>query len=216
MRFRTTTTLLAAAAALGIGAGGASAATVKLDRACVRAAQPIGFTIAGFAPEEQVRVLLGANFIDGFAVGTDGGFAGMFASPGLGDLPRLSSTLTVTNDYGTTATAQQIVTTLGVTMTPAAARPASRVSFRPFGFVERGTIYAHYALTKSDTVHKLVRTVKLGALKGPCGDGLFKVRQLPLRSPRSGVYEIQFDASKAYHRQQGVYVERTVFVAPKR
>ena len=47
-------------------------------------------------------------------------------------------------------------------------------------------------------------------------DGLFKLRQLPLKSPRSGVYEIQFDTSKAYRRQQGVYVERTVFVAPGR
>jgi hypothetical protein len=90
------------------------------------------------------------------------------------------------------------------------------VTFRPFGFVEGGTIYAHYALTVSDTVHRLVKTVRLGALKGPCGDGSFKVRQLPLAKPRPGVYEIQFDTSRAYHRQQGVYVERTVFVAKRR
>ena len=215
MRCKLLTALVATAIA-AVGAAPAAAATVTLDHGCVRASQPIGFRLAGFAPEEQIRILLGTTFIDGFAVGADGGFAGTFASPGLGDLPRLRSTLTATNDYGTTATAQQIVTTLGVTMKPAAARPASRVSFRPYGFVEGGTVYAHYALTTSDTVHKLVKTVKLGALKGPCGDGLFKLRQLPLKSPRSGVYEIQFDTSKAYRRQQGVYVERTVFVAPGR
>jgi len=212
-----TVTLLALAAALGVaGAPEARAATLTVDHACVRPAQPIGFAATGFAPDEGVRLLLGPEFVDAFAVGADGAFAGRFQAPGLGDAGRLSRVLTLTNDYGTSATATVVVTEIGVAMKPAAARPSSSVTFRPSGFVEGGTIYAHYALTVSDTVHRLVKTVRLGALKGPCGDGAFKVRQLPLRAPRPGVYEIQFDTSRAYRRQQGVYVERTVFVAKRR
>jgi len=209
---RVTLLLLLVACAVA-RAPAAQAATLTVDRGCVRPAQPIGFAATGFAADETVRLLLGTEFVDSFAVGADGSFAGRFQAPGLGDLPRLSRALTLTNDYGTTAAANVIVTDVGVAMKPVTARPATKVTFRPFGFVEGGTLYAHYALTVSDTVHRLVRTVRLGALQGPCGDGLFKVRQLPLSRPRSGVYEIQFDTSKGYHRQQGVYVERTVFVA---
>lgn len=213
---RTTLLLALITTAVAAGAPAAQAATLTVDRPCVRPTQPIGFTGAGFAADESVRLLLGTELVDAFSVGPDGGFAGRFQAPGLGDAGRLSRALTLTNDYGTSATAKVIVTELGAAMKPATARPGSLVTFRPFGFVEGGTIYAHYALTKSDTVHRLVTTVRLGTLKGPCGDGLFKVRQLPLARPRPGVYEIQFDTSKAYHRQQGVYVERTVFVARKR
>ena len=205
-----------AAAIVGARAPSAQAATLTVDHACVRPAQPIGFAATGFAPDESVRLLLGPEFVDAFAVGADGAFAGRFQAPGLGDAGRLSRVLTLTNDYGTSVTATVVVTEIGVAMKPAAARPSSSVTFRPSGFVEGGTIYAHYALTVSDTVHRLVKTVRLGALKGPCGDGAFKVRQLPLRAPRPGVYEIQFDTSRAYRRQQGVYVERTVFVAKRR
>lgn len=212
------TTLLLAllTAAAASGAAAAQAATLTVDRPCVRPAQPIGFTGGGFAADESVRLLLGTQVIDAFSIGPGGGYAGRFQAPGLGAAARLSQVLTLTNDYGTTATVKVIVTGIGAAMKPAKAAPARVVTFRPFGFVEGGTIYAHYARTTSGTAHRLVKTVRLGALKGPCGDGLFTVRQLPLARPRPGRYEIQFDTSRAYHRRQGVYAERTVLVAGMR
>jgi hypothetical protein len=206
------------AGALAVPAA-ASAATLTLAKPCVTNADKVGITLAGFAPNAFVRIELGSELIDAVQVGADGGFAGEFSAPANGDLVTKSSTLSANDDMGGVAATTLTVVDRQVGMKPGKAKAASKVSFFALGFVNDigKPLYAHYAYAKVATAHKLVKTVKLGTIHGPCGTlTSAKVKQLPLKKPRSGPYVIQFDANPAFRLQQGDYVERSVFVYPKR
>lgn len=196
----------------------ASAATLTLASPCVRDGSPaLGITLAGFPPNAMLRLLNDSDLIDSVQVDDSGGFTGQFAPFSNGDLTTKTSTLTATDDNGTSATATLTDVDLLVGMAPYKARWSTKVSFRAQGFIEAiGTpLYAHYTYVKSDVRHILVKTVKLGTL-GPCGVlNTPKVKQLPVKNPRAGSYVVQFDASPAFKYQQGVYVERSVYVPKK-
>jgi hypothetical protein len=204
-----------AAALLLAAPAGASAATFTLDQPCVREESGVGFSLAGFAPNAFVRLLQNSDLIDAIQMGDNGGFEGNFPSFANGDLTARAVTITATDDAGITLTQPLGVVDLLVGMSPSKARPATKVTFKALGFVEGGTLYAHYTYSKSETKKIPVKTVKLGKL-GPCGALNKKMKQLPLKHPKPGVYEIQFDTNPAYKRQVGVYAERTVFVPKKR
>lgn len=208
-----------AAAALALPAG-ASAASLTLGASCVRdGAGPVDITLAGFPPSGLVRLLNNQDLIDVIQVGEDGGFVGRFPPFSNGDLQKQSSTISAIAEDGTTASAPLTSVDLQVGMVPGKARPSTKVRFAAQGFVEAigRPLYAHYTRAVSETNHKLVKTVKLGTVQGPCGTlTTAKIAQLPLKKPRSGVYVVQFDADPVFRLQQGVHVERSVFVAPKR
>lgn len=206
----------------GTAAGVASAATVTVDKSCYSPgyvggpSQKVGFTLAGFAPDSNVQLNGGIGNGDlGFVTtGPSGGFLGEFPVPDLAK-GRATYGLTATPfDNSPGAATTFTVAAAGVSMVPTVARATSKVMFKARGFVGGTSLYAHYAITKSDVSHPLVKTVKLGALKGPCGDlDTKKAKLLPLSTlKRKTVYEIQFDTSAKYVRQQGLQVTRTVFV----
>jgi hypothetical protein len=206
------------AGALAVPAA-ASAASVTLAKPCVRNDDSVGITLAGFQPGSFVRVLSDSDLIDAVQVGDDGGFSGAFKAPGNGDLIKRATTITATDDMGLTATASLTVTDVQVGMSPGKAKTTSKVRFQALGFVgDIGKpLYAHYTYAKVSTAHKLVKTVKLGTIQGPCGSlTTAKLTQLPLKKPKSGPYVIQFDANPTFKLQQGDYVERSLFVYPKR
>lgn len=178
----------------------------------------VGFAVAGFPADTSLQVVggpEGTSDLGSVTADGAGAFAGQLPIDGLGDAPRVTFPLRVDTspDRLVTASTSYVVTEHLVTVSPATSNPKRKVAFRIFGFVGGGTIYAHYAFTKSDTKHPLVKTVRLGRLTGPCGDlTTKKVKQLPLAHPKKGVYEIQFDTSPTFKRQKGMYVTRTVYV----
>jgi hypothetical protein len=216
--------MLAVATALTVAAtpAAASAATITVDKPCYSPGylggpqQKIGFTLAGFPADAPVQLNGGQGNADlGFVTtGADGGFLGSYNVDNLSKGRSTFSLTAATFDGTAGASTSYTVSATSVTMTPSVARPSTKVSFKARGFVGAKTLYAHYAYTRSEVSHPLVKTVKLGVLTGPCGDlDVKKMKQLPLtKLKHKKVYEIQFDTSAAFHRQQGQYVTRTVFV----
>jgi hypothetical protein len=72
-------------------------------------------------------------------------------------------------------------------------RPGRRVGFRAAGFVgEAGKpLYLHYR-----RAGRTVKTVRLGTLRGPCGDLRKTVRAFPFRPVRAGAYKLVFSTAK--------------------
>jgi hypothetical protein len=216
--------MLAAATALAVAAipAVASAATITVDKPCYSPGylggpqEKVGFTLAGFPAETPVQLNGGLGNVDlGFVTtGAAGGFLGSYNVDNLSKGRSTFSLTAATFDGTVSASTSYTVSATSVTMTPSVARPSTKVAFKARGFVGGKTLYAHYAYKRSEVSHPLVKTVRLGALTGPCGDlDVRKMKQLPLaKLKHRTVYEIQFDTSAAFHRQQGQYVARTVFV----
>lgn len=197
--------------------GAASAASLAIATPCVVPSAPkIDFMLAGFAADGLVTLNDNGSFLDVVTVGGDGSFVGSFGAqhrnPGL-EL----HTLTATDASGNSASGTFSVTELGFIQTPPgpSVKPSSKVTYTFDGFIGGGTLYAHYVFSKSQTQKQLATTVKLGTLQGPCGTlKTGKLTAIPLKKPKVGTYEIQFDTSPTYKRQQGVYLE-TYLYSPK-
>jgi hypothetical protein len=101
------------------------------------------------------------------------------------------------------------VTRLAVEQTPAAAATRDRVRFRGRGFTDlTKPLYMHYVFAR-----KSRKTVQLGLPTGDCG--LFSVRrkQFPFKkSPRVGVWTIQFDQEAKYNPKASPRVPLTIRV----
>lgn len=195
----------------------ASAASLTVSTPCVVPSAPkIDFSLAGFAADGLVTLNDNGNFLDAITVGGDGSFVGSFGAQhrttGLEQ-----HTLTATDTAGNSASGSFSVTELGFIQTPAgpSVKPSSKLTYTFDGFIGGGTLYAHYVFSKSQTQKQLATTVKLGTLQGPCGTlKTGKLTAIPLKKPKVGTYEIQFDTNPAYKRQQGVYLE-TYLYSPK-
>ncbi len=202
---------LAASAAV---AAPASAATLTVQTGCaVQSASRIEFSIGGFTPDGIVNLYDNTDFLDVVTVGAGGDFTGGFQGRH-SVTGRETRTLTATDAAGNTASGTYQFTDLAFVQAPAvAAKPTSKVTYAFDGFLGGGTLYAHYTFSKTQTKKIPAKTVALGTLQGPCG-GLVtkKVTVLPIKKPKVGTYEIQFDTSPTYKRQQGVYLESYIYV----
>jgi len=84
------------------------------------------------------------------------------------------------------------------------------VTLRTFGWTPlTGTLYAHYV-----RAGRLVRTVPLGRLRGPCGDLVRPMREFPFRPVPAGSYRVQFDNRRAFTTTGPRMGYRRVVVAP--
>lgn len=211
---------MAAGATAGLALIGPSAAVsatnagLTLDNLCVRDGDgsKINFRIAGFAPSSTVDLQQDGSPLGTLSLGEDGGYVGSFPASGTGDLFYAEHTVSATDGQGSSGVAKYATVDLGVVSKPVTTKPTAKVSYYAQGFVEGGTLYAHYAYSKSETVKQFRKTVALGPVTGPCGTiTTKKVTQLPIPKAKKGVWEIQFDTNKVYKRQQGVYFATTVF-----
>ncbi len=206
------TTVLAAAAT----PAAAQAATLTLDKPCVRPEQPVGFNGAGFAPGAMGSLTDNGNFVDTVNFDAAGGAALQFGAPGVGDTHRESHTLSLTDGAGATATAAYQVTDLRGSVAPKTGTAAKKVAYSVAGFVNGvgQTLYAHYTYAGNQARHVHKKTVALGRLSGPCGDLKTAKRfaNVPVKKARKGVWVIQLDTSKTFKYQQGDYVEVSAFI----
>jgi hypothetical protein len=83
-----------------------------------------------------------------------------------------------------------------------------RVRFRGRGFTAAAPVYAHYVFAGRSR-----RTVRLGMPTGACGQFSVRRRQFPFRrTPRVGVWTIQFDQQERYDPRAAVRFPLTVKV----
>jgi hypothetical protein len=150
----------------------------------------------------------------------DGTLAGSVQAP-FTDSGQRRFTLRVTERDNTDNTASAIskVTRLSVEQVPAKASTRERVRFRGRGFTQRvagpvpdttvpAPVYAHYVFAG-----KSRKTVRIGTPTGDCGLISSKRKQFPFKkSPRVGVWTIQFDQEAAYNPKAPIRVPLTIRV----
>jgi hypothetical protein len=207
---------LALATAFALPAA-ADAATVTVDAQCYRASTKVNFTLAGYGPSEFVTLNYNEGLLDVVEVGADGSFTGSFdaGTTATGELVH-NTTLVGSDSLGNTASAPVRVSVPFVSVKPTNVKPSKQATIKVSGFFDVATLYVHYAYTKSDVNHVLKKTVKLGKPQGPCGTLTYRGKLIPLKKPKSGVWEIQVDGRFGFKRQVAPYAATTTFVAPKR
>jgi hypothetical protein len=202
--------LLVAAAFVALAAAPASAAPMLQPlKACYVAAQEQQreFVIvdgSGFTPTANVdfyvdEIRQDVRTEEGKEVKTtfDGKLLGSVPAPFVDAGERLFTLRVTERDNPlNSVTATSRVTRLMVEQTPAKAATRDRVRFRGRGFTNLALpVYAHYIFAG-----KSQKTVRLGLPTGECGRFSVKRRQFPFKkSPRRGVWTIQFDQEKIYN-----------------
>ena len=106
-------------------------------------------------------------------------------------------TLVETNNRAKTVGALTRVTSLGVTLRPREARSSQKVRFRGRGFTAGAGVFAHYVYR--GRARKTVRLAQRPT--GPCGTFAVRRRQIPIRRPKTGKWELQVDQQRRYTRQ---------------
>jgi hypothetical protein len=88
------------------------------------------------------------------------------------------------------------------------ADPGRSMTIDTFGWTVAGrTLYAHYYRGTTR-----IRTVRIGALTGPCGDLRRTVRQFPFRGVKAGEWRIFFSATPVLDKRNDDWLRRTVTV----
>ena len=195
---------LTVAFALGL-CGPAAAAQITTDRACyetpTRGTVPVTITATGLDPAQFYTVTLdGRKVADGTTPGTGTATAQV-------DVARLAATQNTVNhtvvltEGANTATTTFAVARLRASFTPTIGDPTTmRVRFSITGFalrMPRPDVFVHEV---SPTGHA-VRTLFIGQATGPCGTiATTPKRRLFPVNPRHGIWRLQFDTNRVYHR----------------
>jgi hypothetical protein len=236
-----------AAAAVVLGAiaalpsTAAAAPTLHADRACYTPGQPILVTGGGYTPRGQViflATLRGDRVTTSFPLGspltTDaaGALSARLAAPDLGSDRDIREQLTISANDQARAMVQpplppaeqsgivQVTLSqwaLGVrawvdgTGDPRASTDLVAVGCEPFR-----RIYAHYFVRGTR-----VRSVRVGAVSGPCGDLRRRIRQFPFRPVPAGIWTVYFSPTRVFDRRGAwirarVRVSRSAAVGPRR
>ena len=88
------------------------------------------------------------------------------------------------------------------------ADPARSMTIDAFGWTSAGSaLYAHYYRGTAR-----VRSVRIGALTGACGNLRRQVRQFPFRGVRAGEWRVFFSATAVLDKANDAFVRRTVVV----
>jgi hypothetical protein len=187
------------------GAAGQSGPTITADRGCYARGDQIKVTLSGMPPGELVDVRVDDDVAaPDLPIDASGNATASVTAEGRPPRPvpvRAQVSLQVLAET-TVRLAVPVVK-----MSPASAKPETRVSYEISGFAGSGPVYAHVARGS-----KHLRTVSLGKPSSPCGAFVAHVAQLPLSRPAKGVYTVQFDQSKAYRASRAGSVKRTVRV----
>jgi len=177
----------------------AHAATVTTDKACYKAGEPGTVSVAGFAPGSTVDATVEAQPMVNLLPDGAGVASAPFTPLASPDTGETSETLVATDALNPAITAQVTyrVTATEVTMSPGSAKLTAKVTWRLSGF-GAGSAYLHVARRNANGRTVTVRTLKLGALTGPCGALTARTAQLPLAKPAPGTtYLLRFNTRSA-------------------
>lgn len=217
-----------AAALLGLGASAApaSAAAVNVTLGCIvfvndYSAPAIPVVGAGFTPYGSVTLLtssdanpaprlLGSTPTDGHGNFLTITGAAVFASKQtrherfkLIASDGTSSQIFAINEF------RQV--RLGYNRVPASGSPSRRVKHIARGFTPGATIYAHFRYHGKTRVTK-----RLGKARGPCGIVTRKMRALPVKRARLGLWKVYVDEHKRFSLDSRPQVRSTFKIELKR
>ena len=192
-------------------AASAASLTVSPQKRCYGSGESVSFLGSGFTPTTDVTSPNSANVTrSGSSVGllevdANGLFNGVLTL-GL-DSGRETRTYTATDlaDPSITASAQITVSSVRVRLRPTNGAPGRILRINAHGFTTGKTLWAHVRRGRSK------RNLKIGRLKGACGNLKTRKRLLP-QNAAVGVYTVQFDTFRRYKADRAVRDAYTVTV----
>ena len=210
-----------------------AAASVTLDRTCYAPGDSITETARGFTPGAEVLEILAllptgggsalATLTATHTTDATGGFTARMRAP---RLARDSDRRELAGSAWTEQTAAPDPAAPPPPLGPTAtwtlsawdlvipqwadriADPARSMTIDTFGWTVAGrTLYAHYYRGTTR-----IRTVRIGALTGPCGDLRRTVRQFPFARVKAGEWRIFFSTTAVLDKRDDDWLRRTVTV----
>jgi hypothetical protein len=190
--------VLAGAAALALpSAASAAELTVSPQKRCYSAGESVNVLGTGFTPFGSATVTRGGSLVGTLDTDGNGAFNGILTLAQ--NSGRRTKTYIATDDTDSTLTASRQITvsSVRVGLAPASGAPGRILRVTAHGFTTGKTLWAHITRGRS------TRHVKIGRLKGACGNLRTRRRLLP-RDAAVGVHTIQFDTFRRLNRDQPV------------
>jgi hypothetical protein len=187
-------------------AASAATLTVVPSKRCYSAGEAVNLLGAGFTPSGSASITRDNTLLGALNTDANGAFNGVLTLAQ--NSGRQTKTYTGTDQTVSTltASAQITVSAVRVGLKPANGSPGRRMTITARGFTTGKTLWAHVIRGKSK------RNLKVGALKGACGNLETRRRLLP-RNAAFGVHTIQFDTFKRYSAQRPVRDRYTITVS---
>jgi hypothetical protein len=184
----------------------AASLTVVPKKPCYSAGEAVNLIGAGFTPSGSASITRDDTLLGALNTDANGAFNGVLTLAQ--NSGRATKTYTATDQTVSTltASAQITVSSVRVGLKPANGSPGRRMTITARGFTTGKTLWAHVIRGKSK------RNLKIGALKGACGNLEMRRRLLP-RNAALGVHTIQFDTFKSYSAQRPVRDRYTITVS---
>jgi len=206
-------------------------ASVALDRSCYAPGDPMVQTGRGFAPNASVLQIAGLTAPGGnqvlraltATITTDasGGFRVIFRAPQLGrasdrteDGVSIFTDPAVLQNPSATPSGPAVPWTLSARDVKIAqwvdrvADPAGTMGVDSTGWTRgHANLYAHYFRGTTR-----IRSVKLGALTGPCGTFKRRVKEFPFKGVKAGEWRVFFSDAAVLDKAKDPFVRRTVVV----
>ena len=228
MRVRNTLGAVVAAAVLPASAQ--AAPTLQTDKPCYTPDEPITFTGTGYTPGGEVAFFFslagenGSKLLAGrdpVIADATGAIRSVFPAPGLASSDDTREQIfTTANDQARMAPGAPPIApeeTVGISQVELSifdvwvdewerggrVDPRGKTKIAAYGYEPAKKLWAHYVLKG-----KRVKTVEIGALKGPCGDLTKTIRQFPFRPVAPGSYSIYFQGSRTLDKSLGTPYRR--------
>jgi hypothetical protein len=198
--------VLAGAAALALpSAASAAELTVSPQKRCYSSGESVNLLGTGFTPLGSATVTRDGSLLGTLNTDGSGAFNGVLTLAQNSGRRTKTYTATDDTDSSLTASRQITVSSVGVGLAPASGAPGRILRITAHGFTTGKTLWAH--ITRGRTT----RHVKIGRLKGACGNLRTRRRLLP-RDAAVGVHTIQFDTFRRLNRNQRVRDRYTITV----
>jgi hypothetical protein len=205
----------------------AAAPVITADGVCLRPGQtpsgrlvspPLTIAGSGFGPGASVEVRRGAR-TERVTAGPDGTVAARLSVLDLlvGGVPRSTPFTVVATDMGgpggspppqgASNALRLRAAPLAFSASPTRARPSARVTFRFSGFGPGRVVWAHYRHRG-----RVRANVAMGRTSVPCGLLTARRRQIPVSSPGTGAWSVQFDHRARFSPRSRPRVRATIEV----
>ncbi len=186
----------------------ASAASLDVvpDKRCYSAGESVNLLGSEFTPSASASITRDGTLLGALNTDASGAFNGVLTLAQ--DRGRRTKTYTATDraNSALTASAQITVSAVRVDITPQEGSPGRVMTIKARGFTTGRTLWAHVIRGKSK------RHLKIGGLKGACGNLEARRRLLPRRAAL-GVHTIQFDTFRRYRPNRTVRDRYTITVS---
>jgi hypothetical protein len=178
---------------------------VSPQKRCYSSGEAVNLLGTGFSPLGSASITRDGAPLGALSTDANGAFNGVLTLAQNSGRKTKTYTATDGTNSSTTASAQITVSSVLVGLAPAQGAPGRTLTITARGFTTGQTLWAHVTRGKSK------RNLKIGRLKGACGNLKTRRRLLP-RNAAIGVHKIQFDTFRRYNPKQPVKDSYTITV----